>query len=120
MSDIPFKLSTDETMRRLQTIAQSPGELEWRLNLLDTLGRMRVQSEVTSKGLFQRLSQIQKAQISRTDLAEIINAQIKEKTAGDKKELHRVVKVLLWLAEKFATIAIGVACTLLGLKELHG
>ena len=115
-----FKLSTDDTMRHLRTIAQSPGELQWRLELLATLDRMRVQSEVSNKGIIQLLARLRKdvAHLTPIKLAELVNAQIEEKSKSRDQDVNRLWKASIWLLEKFATIGIGVACTLIGLKAL--
>lgn len=115
-----FKLSTDDTMRHLRTIAQSPGELQWRLELLATLDRMRVQQEVSNKGILQLLARLRKdvAHLTPTKLAELVNAQFDEKLKPITKDQGRLWKASIWLLEKFATIGIGVVCTLIGLKAL--
>ncbi len=116
-----FKLSSDDTMRRLRTIAQSPGELQWRLELLSTLERMRLQAEVTAASILQNQRQMQKAisHITPVELAKLVNAQIAEKLAPRDQDINRLWKASIWLLERAATIGIGVACTLLGLKAMH-
>jgi hypothetical protein len=116
-----FKLSSDDTMRRLRTIAQSPGELQWRLELLSTLDRMRVQQEVTNRGIVQMLTRIRKdvSHITPMKLAELMNAQIEEKLKPRDKDINRLWKAAIWILEKSATVGIGVVCTLIGLKALH-
>ena len=103
-------------MKRLKAIAQAPGELQWRLELLSTLERMRIQQEVTSKGIFQELKQVKKGQISRSDLADIINAQIKEKTAPQTQEMNRLWKGAMWLLQHAATVGIAAIVGILSLK----
>jgi hypothetical protein len=116
-----FKLSTDETMRHLRTLAQAPGELQWRLELLATLERMRVQQEVSNRGILQMLGRVRKdvSHLTPTKLAELINAQFDEKIKPRDKEVGRLWKASIWLLEKAATIGIGVVCTLIGLKAIH-
>lgn len=119
--DDEFKLSSDETMRRLRTIAQSPGELEWRLELLSTLDRMRVQQEVTNRGILQMLAKVRKdvSHITPMKLAELVNVQIEEKLKPRDRDVNRLWKASIWLLEKVATVGIGVACTLIGLKAIR-
>lgn len=116
-----FKLSTDDTMRRLRTIAQSPGELQWRVELLASLERMRVQQEVSNRGILQMLARMQKdvAHLTLTKIAEIVNTQIDEKLKPRDREVNLLWQAGVWLLEKAATIGIGVVCTLLGLKAMH-
>lgn len=116
--DEQFKLSNDETMRRLRTIAQAPGELQWRLELLSTLERMRVTAEVSTSSILQNQRNMQKSMLhlSPIKLAEIINAQFEEKLKPRDKDVNRLWKTAIWLLEKGATIGIAVACTLIGLK----
>jgi len=115
-----FKLSTDETMRRLRTIAQTPGELEWRLELLSVLKDMRVQAEVSTRGILQSQARLAReiSHITPTKLAELVNAQVEEKLKPRDRDVSRLWKASIWLLEKAATIGIGVACTLIGLKAL--
>lgn len=108
-------------MRHLRTIAQSPGELQWRLELLATLDRMRVQQEVSNKGIIQLLTRMQKgvAHLTPTKLAELVNAQITEKLKPRDRDVNRLWKGAMWLLEKALTIGIGVVCTLIGFKAMH-
>lgn len=108
-------------MRRLRVIAQSPGELQWRLELLSTLERMRVTSEVTSNSILQNQRTMQKtiAHLTPMKLAELVNAQIEEKLKPRDRDVNRLWKGSVWLLEKAATIGIGVICTLVGIKAIH-
>ena len=108
-------------MRRLRVIAQAPGELQWRLELLSTLDRMRVQQEVSNRGILQMLSKVRKdvSHITPTKLAELVNAQLEEKLKPRDRDVNRLWKASIWLLEKAATVGIGVVCTLIGLKALH-
>jgi len=108
-------------MRRLRTIAQAPGELQWRLELLSTLERMRVTTEVSNRGILQMLARIRKdvSHITPMKLAELVNVQIEEKLKPRDRDVNRLWKAGVWLLEKTATVGIGVACTLLGLKAFH-
>jgi hypothetical protein len=119
--DEEFRLSSDETMRRLRTIAQSPGELQWRMELLSTLERMRIQQEVSINSVVSAINKMRKdiSHITPTKLAELVNAQIEEKLKPRDKDVNRLWKAAMWLLEKGATIAIGVICTLIGLKAIH-
>jgi hypothetical protein len=69
------------TRCRLRSIAQSPGELQWRLELLSTLERMRVTAEVSTSSILQNQRKIQRVLDALTpmELAKIINRQIDEK-----------------------------------------
>lgn len=119
--DEAFKLSTDDTMRNLRAIAQTPGELQWRLELLSTLERMRVTAEVTSNSILQNQRQMQKtmAHLTPMKLAELMNAQIEEKMKPRDLDVNRLWKAGIWVLEKGATIGIGVVCTLIGLRALR-
>src|ERR1700730_7303957 len=103
-------------MRRLLSLAQTPGELQWRLELLDTLRNMRVQQEVSTKGILQMLGKVRKdvSHISHAKLAQLVNAQLEEKLKPLEKEQGRLWKASMWLLEKVGTIGIGVVCTLIG------
>ena len=116
--DDEFKLSSDDTMRRLRTIAQSPGELQWRLELLSALDRMRVQQEVSNRGILQMLARVRKdvSHITPMKLAELVNAQIEQKLKPRDRDVNRLWKGSMWLIEKAATIGIAVLCTLIGMK----
>ena len=114
-----FKLSTDDTMRHLRTIAQSPGELQWRLELLATLDRMRVQSEVSNKGIIQMLARLRKdvSHLTPTKLAELVNAQFDEKIKDTSKDVNRMWKASMWLLEKAAIIGGTYLAIWVGLKK---
>jgi len=116
--DDEFKLSNDETMRRLRTIAQAPGELQWRLELLSTLDRMRVQQEVTNRSILQMLSKVRKdvSHITPMKLAELVNVQIAEKLKPRDQDVNRLWKSAVWILEKAVTIGIAVVCTIVGIK----
>jgi hypothetical protein len=118
--DDEFKLSGDDTIRRLRTIAQSPGELQWRLELVAALDRVRLQQEVSNRGILQMLKQVRKdvSHVTPVRLAELVNAQLEEKLKPRDKDVHRLWKASIWILEKLATIGIGVVCTLIGLKAL--
>ena len=113
-----FKLSSDETMRRLRTIAQAPGELQWRLELLSTLERMRVTQEVSNRGILQMLHRVRKdvSHITPMKLAELVNAQLDEKLKPRDRDVNRLWKAGIWFLEHAATVGIAVLCTLIGLK----
>jgi hypothetical protein len=119
--DEEFRLSTDDTMRRLRQIAQAPGELKWRLELVATLERMRVTNQVQTRGIIQVLKRMRRdmSHLAPVKLALLINAQVDEKLKPRDKDVGRLWKAAVWLLEKFATIAIGVVCTLIGLKAMH-
>lgn len=119
--DEAFKLSTDDTMRNLRAIAQTPGELQWRLELLSTLERMRVTAEVTSNSILQNQRQMQKTMTHLTPmkLAELMNAQIEEKMKPRDRDVNRLWKSGVWLLEKAATVGITVVVTLIGLRSIH-
>lgn len=119
--DEAFKLSTDDTMRNLRAIAQTPGELQWRLELLSTLERMRVTAEVTSNSILQNQRQMQKtmAHLTPMKLAELMNAQIEEKLKPRDRDVNRLWKSGVWLLEKAATVSITVVVTMIGLRSIH-
>jgi hypothetical protein len=119
--DDEFKLSTDDTMRRLRTIAQAPGELQWRLELVAALDRVRLQQEISNRGILQMLKRLQRdvSHITPVKLAELVNAQIDEKLKPRDKDVNRLWRGAVWLLERIATIGIGVVCTLIGLKAIH-
>lgn len=119
--DEQFKLNSDDTMRRLRQIAQAPGELQWRLELLSTLERMRMTQEVQNRGILQMLGKVRKdvACLTPMKLAEMMNAQIDEKMKPRDKDMNRLWKSGVWLLEKAATIGITVAVTMIGLKSIH-
>lgn len=107
-------------MRHLRNIAQAPGELQWRLELLATLDRMRVQQEVSTRGILGMLAKVRKdvSHISPEKLAHLVNAQIEEKLAPRDRDVNRLWKASTWFLEKMATVGIGVIVTLLGLKVM--
>lgn len=109
-----FKLSNDDTMRRLRAIAQAPGELQWRLELLETLNRMRIQQVVSNRGILQMLHKVRKdvTHLTPTKLAQLINAQLNEKLKPRDRDVNRLWKGAIWVLERAATVGIAVFCTL--------
>lgn len=109
-------------MRRLRIIAQSPGELQWRLELLSTLERMRVTSEVSTSSILQNQRKLHKAieHLSPVRLAQFVNTQIEEKLKPREQLRERFIDRLwkhgAWLLEKLLTIGIAVACMHFGIK----
>jgi hypothetical protein len=118
--DEEFKLSSDDTMRRLRTIAQSPGELQWRLELVSTLERMRVQAEVSTRSILQTQNRIRReiSHLTPSKLAALMNAQLEEKLKPRDRDVNRLWKAGVWLLEKMMTIGISVVCTLIGLRAM--
>lgn len=108
-------------MRRLRSIAQAPGELQWRLELLSTLERMRVTAEVSTSSILQNQRQMQKtiAHLTPMKLAELMNAQIEEKMKPRDRDVNRLWKSGVWLLEKAMTIGITVVVTMIGLRSIH-
>jgi hypothetical protein len=109
VDEAEFKLSGDDTMRRLRTIAQSPGELAWRLELVATLERMRVSQEIATRALIQSQKRLKDSitHLSPMKLAELINAQIEQKAKerdaviyrkGRQQVLHHIVTAAISLA----------------------
>lgn len=72
-------------MRRLRAISQTPGELQWRMELLATLERMRLSHEVGIRAMLQNQRAMQKILSSLTpvELAKSINREI------DQREKNR-------------------------------
>lgn len=110
MDEDNFKLNRDDTMRQLRQIAQAPGELQWRLELLSTLERMRVTQEVQHRGVIQLLTRMRKevSHLSPTKLAELMNAQIEEKIKPLNKDVGRLWKAGIWIVEHLAPVALAV------------
>lgn len=108
--DEQFKLSKDDTMRQLRQIAQAPGELQWRLELLSTLERMRVTQEVQNRGVIQLLTRMRKESehLKPIKLAEMMNAQIDEKMKPLNKDVSRLWKAGIWIIEHLAPVALAV------------
>lgn len=78
-------------MRRLRTIAQAPGELKWRLELLATLERMRMEQEVATRSILQNQRAMQKTLQSLTpvELAKSINREIDSHEKSLDSERYR-------------------------------
>ncbi len=115
-----FKLTDDDTMRRLRVLAQSPGELQWRMELLATMDRMRIQSQVSTRAILQSQKAIEKSlsHLTPTRLTALVNRELEEKLKPRDRDVNRLWKASIWILEKAATIGIGVVCTLLGLKAM--
>lgn len=117
-----FRLTADETMRRLRVIATSNSELEWRFELLAMLDRMRIQQEVTNSGILVSLGQMRRsvAHVTPVKLAELVDAKIEETMKPRDRDANRLWAAGMWILEKSATVGIAVFCTFIGLKAHHG
>ncbi len=117
--DDNFKLSGDDTMRRLRSIAQTPGELQWRLELLATLERQRIQADVNHRGIMQVLRGQQKILdgLSATRLAALVNAQIEQKRKDTDSGKWRATTKSLVSHLVTALFAIGTAVVLIKVKH---
>lgn len=75
-----LKLSSDETMRHLRRIAQSPGELEWRMELLAAIDRMRTSNDLAFRSILanQRTTQKTLSSLTPIELAKAINREIEQ------------------------------------------
>ena len=78
-------------MRHLRAIAQSPGELQWRMELVAALDRMRVTQEVSTRTIIQNQGRMRKemAHLTPTKLAELINLQIEQKRKEQDSTRYR-------------------------------
>jgi hypothetical protein len=91
MPDEEFKLSSDDTMRRLRQIAQAPGELQWRLELVATIERIRMQHLISTRAILQNQRAMQKSisHITQTKLAALVNAEIDQREKAKDSEKYR-------------------------------
>jgi hypothetical protein len=119
--DKDFRLLDDDTMVRLRAIAQSPSELAWRMELLATLERMRMQSHVSTTAILQNQQRFETkiSHLTLTKITQIVNTQIEEKLKPRDRDVNRLWDASMWLLEKVATVGIAVACALVGLKLNH-
>jgi hypothetical protein len=111
-----FKLS-DDTMRNLRNIAQSPGELAWRMELLATLERHRMGHEIFTRAVLAELKRIKKDQVGPVKITEIVRTELTERLAQTTKDAGRVWTVFVWLAEKAAIIGGTYLAIWVGLKK---
>lgn len=111
-----FKLS-DDTMRNLRNIAQAPGELQWRMELLATLERQRMQQELFMRSALGELKRLRKAQIGPIRITEIVRTELNEKIKDTTKDVNRMWKASMWLLEKAAIIGGTYIAIWMGLKK---
>jgi len=115
-----FKLFDDETMRRLRTIAQSPGEAAWRMELLAAMERDRIQNQIYNRNVMQLLDKVRKdiSHITPMKLAELVNAQLEEKLKATNSDVNRLWKAGIWVLEKTLTIGLGAIGALIGVRAI--
>lgn len=91
MDQDQFRLKDDDTMRRLRAIAQAPGELQWRLELVATLERMRISNEVATRSILQnqRTMQTTLKSLTPVELAKSINLEIDQREKNKDSERYR-------------------------------
>jgi hypothetical protein len=83
--DTEFKLSTDATMDRLQQIAQEPGELRWRQDLLRAMERDRITRDIQARSTVQQLGEIRKLLKELT--LQKLEVRIDKRIEAKRKEL---------------------------------
>lgn len=113
MNEEEFKLSSDDTMRRLRQIAQAPGELQWRLELLSTLERMRISNEIAQRGIMHTLARMRKesTHLSPIKLAELMNAQILQSRTTQESGRWRIA--VKWFLSHAGTAIVTLLCAYL-------
>jgi hypothetical protein len=111
-----FKLS-DDTMRGLRNIAQAPGELQWRLELLAKLERMTMKQELFTRAVLGELKRLKEQQIKPGKITDIVRAELDEKTRQTDKDVSRLWNASVWLLEKAAIIGGTYFAIWLGLKK---
>jgi hypothetical protein len=89
--DDDFKLRSDDTMRRLRQIAATPGDFEWRMELIATLERMRMEHQIATRTILQNQRTTQKTLSSLTpvELAKSINREIDQREKNRDSERYR-------------------------------
>ncbi len=118
-----FRL-TDDTMRHLRTLAQAPGELNWRIELLAYIGNKNTETLLAIQNLVSEVRSIKKSQFAPGELSRVIKAevesQVKVAVGPEKKDVARLWKAGMWVLEKAVVAALGAGGVLLGLKGMHG
>ena len=118
-----FRL-TDDTMRHLRTLAQAPGELNWRIELLAYIGNKNTETLLAIQNLVSEVRSIKKSQSAPGELSRVIKAevesQVKVAVGPEKKDVARLWKAGMWVLEKAVVAALGAGGVLLGLKGMHG
>jgi predicted transcriptional regulator len=123
VGDEDFKLfSTDDTIRQLMEDAGRSPDVKWRMELLHKIDKQssdlkRIGNVTVAE--FKKLRKDLRHVLSPLTLQETIDRRIEERLKPRDREVNRLWTVAMWLLEKFGTIAIGVICTLIGIKAMH-
>ncbi len=100
-------------MRNLRQIAQAPGDLAFRLELIAAIDRIRLQHEVDMRTIVQNQKTMQRSisHITPVELAKLVNKQIEQKEkAKDSDKLRNFWKQF---ASHFATAVTSVLVAML-------
>lgn len=118
-----FRL-TDDTMRHLRTLAQAPGELNWRIELLAYIGNKNTETLIAIQNLTTVVKDMKKTQFAPGELSKVIRAEVESQVRAavgpEKKDVARLWKAGMWVLEKAVVAALGAGGVLLGLKGMHG
>lgn len=110
-----FKLN-DDTMRDLRRIAQSPGEFEWRVELLAKLERYNQEHDLFVREAVRELKRLDKVKLDLTEVTKWVRIELDERLKPAHSVLLGAKKTGLWLIERIALIGFTYLAIKLGLK----
>jgi len=111
-----FRLN-DDTMRDLRRIAQSPGELEWRMELLTKLERINLRHELFTRATMTEFKRLHKEKTNLTQVTRAINIELDERLKPAKSVAKQIGKGAIWILERCALIAFAYMGVKLGINH---
>jgi hypothetical protein len=111
-----YKLN-DDTMRDLRRIAQSPGEFEWRMELLAKLERYNQEHDLFVREAVKELKRLDKVKPGLTEVTARIQLELEEKLKPAKGVAKQLGKGALWVLERMALLGVAYIGVKLGLRH---
>lgn len=111
-----FKLN-DDTMRDLRRIAQSPGEFEWRMELLAKLERINARHDLFVRAAVNELKRLDREKLGPIAVTKLVNKEIDERQKVSKGWMKRMERAAIWLLERAALLGFAYLGIKLGLKH---
>lgn len=115
MDQDDFKLK-DDTMRDLRRIAQSPGEFEWRMELLTKLERINQRHDLFARAVVAELKQLKEKKVDLTKLSKHVNIELDARMKPARNVAKQVGKAALWILERCLLLFFAYLGVRLGLK----
>lgn len=89
-------------MRNLRRIASSPGEFEWRMELLTKLERSDQRHDLFARAVLAELKRLNDKKVDLTKLSKHVNIELDARMKPAKNVAKQVGKAVGWTVERIA------------------